>query len=83
MESSQRRKEKAKYEIKTFFSGWVETDLIHVKKLVDVIWKGAIAKSTAEKIDYINSRVRGVILKGLEDGKLVIEKLEVDERQRN
>ena len=74
MESSQRRKEKAKYEIKTFFSGWAETDLIHVKKWISTVWNGATALKEAEKIKYINNRLRGVELKGYKDGKPILER---------
>lgn len=70
-------------EVKTHYSGWIETDFEHVKRWIRVMWAGTTQKSTAEKIDYINSRVRGVVFKGLKDGKLDIEKLENDERQRN
>lgn len=74
MESSQRRKEKATLEVKTLFSGWTETDLIHVKKLVDVIWKGAAAMNEAKKIEYINSRLKGIVFKGYKDGKPILER---------
>lgn len=70
-------------EVKTRFSGWIETDFEHAKRWIRVMWAGTTMKSTAEKINYINSRVRGVVFKGIENGKLVIEKLEVDERQRD
>lgn len=59
--------------IKSFFIGWIEADLEHVKKWIDHIWKGSTAMNTAKKIDYINSRLQGIEFKGYENNKPIVE----------
>lgn len=63
-------------EIKTLFNGWEKADVVRVKKWAKAVFDGATAMKEAEKIDYINSRLKGAALKGFENGKPIIEKLD-------
>lgn len=59
--------------IKSLFSGWKETDLEHAKRWVEHTWDGITAMKTAEKIEYINSRLKDVTFKGYKNGEPIIE----------
>lgn len=59
--------------IKSLFSGWIETDLTHVKKWVGHNWNHITAMKEDKKIEYINSKLQGVTFKGYKNGEPIIE----------
>lgn len=59
--------------IKSLFSGWKETDIDHVKRWIIHNWEHITAMNDTKKIDYINSRLKGVTFKGYKNDEPIIE----------
>lgn len=47
-------------ELKTVLHGWIEVDKKHAFQYALNIWNGAVNMTAEQKVDWINSRFRGI-----------------------